>query len=348
MKLSFVVTTQGAMKTLSSSVEYAVMYASAWIFVSAPIVRVVLDERAAADHDVVADRARARARRPGRRRSRARRPSCPRRRSRRSRRSCPRRARAAAAPRASRSSAARASAACRRRRSSSTLHALAEHRPRVDDRGLGDLGVMRAPRRSEACSRSSALHDGEPVRAASRRSPSPSTRSRKCVHSSRSGSSFAILGLKMSPGARLPLAVGLRTAATAPSRRSSPCARAPCRRRRPSSRGPTTVIFRILCGSSHERCMCAILPGREAEVAEDDVLDARRSGTRCRAPTTSRRLLARAGRGSPRGRGRRATRARSRPVRITPRFWRFAVDAEHVAELAGVDELLQLAARPGW
>jgi hypothetical protein len=36
--LSFVVTTQGAMKTLSSSVEYAVMYASAWIFVSAPTV----------------------------------------------------------------------------------------------------------------------------------------------------------------------------------------------------------------------------------------------------------------------------------------------------------------------
>ena len=23
---------------------------------------------------------------------------------------------------------------------------------------------------------------------------------------------------------------------------------------------PTTVIFRILCGSSQERCMCAILP----------------------------------------------------------------------------------------
>ncbi len=38
MKLSFVVTTHGAMKTLSSSVEYAVMYASAWIFVSAPMV----------------------------------------------------------------------------------------------------------------------------------------------------------------------------------------------------------------------------------------------------------------------------------------------------------------------
>src|SRR6185312_15907691 len=38
MKLSFVVTTHGATKTWSSSVEYAVMYASAWIFVRAPIV----------------------------------------------------------------------------------------------------------------------------------------------------------------------------------------------------------------------------------------------------------------------------------------------------------------------
>ena len=38
MKLSLVVTTHGAMKTFSSSVEYAVMYASAWIFVSAPMV----------------------------------------------------------------------------------------------------------------------------------------------------------------------------------------------------------------------------------------------------------------------------------------------------------------------
>ena len=55
MKLSFVVTTHGAMKTFSSSVEYAVMYASAWIFVSAPDGRVVLDQRAAADDDVVAD-----------------------------------------------------------------------------------------------------------------------------------------------------------------------------------------------------------------------------------------------------------------------------------------------------
>src|SRR6185503_14339523 len=38
MKLSLVVTTQGAMKTWSSSVEYAVMYTSAWILVMAPMV----------------------------------------------------------------------------------------------------------------------------------------------------------------------------------------------------------------------------------------------------------------------------------------------------------------------
>ena len=37
MRLSLVVTTHGAMKTCSSSVEYAVMYASAWILVIAPI-----------------------------------------------------------------------------------------------------------------------------------------------------------------------------------------------------------------------------------------------------------------------------------------------------------------------
>src|SRR5262249_17386214 len=38
MKLSFVVTTHGAMNTSSSRVEYAVMYASAWMRVPAPTV----------------------------------------------------------------------------------------------------------------------------------------------------------------------------------------------------------------------------------------------------------------------------------------------------------------------
>src|SRR2546430_12311157 len=37
LPISLVVTTHGAMKTCSSSVEYAVMYASAWILVIAPI-----------------------------------------------------------------------------------------------------------------------------------------------------------------------------------------------------------------------------------------------------------------------------------------------------------------------
>src|SRR5919202_251481 len=31
---------------------------------------------------------------------------------------------------------------------------------------------------------------------------------------------------------------------------------------------PTTVIFRILCGSSHDRCMCAIFPDGKAKVEE--------------------------------------------------------------------------------
>ncbi len=38
MRLSFVVTTQGATNTWSSRIEYAVMYASAWILDIAPIV----------------------------------------------------------------------------------------------------------------------------------------------------------------------------------------------------------------------------------------------------------------------------------------------------------------------
>ena len=39
-------------------------------------------------------------------------------------------------------------------------------------------------------------------------------------------------------------------------------------------RAPTTVRRRSLWGSSQERCRCATIPGGEAQVAEDDVLDA--------------------------------------------------------------------------
>ena len=138
--------------------------------------------------------------------------------------------------------------------------ALAEHRARVDDRGLGDLPLTRAPRRAT------------PAAARARARP----RARRCAAAQR----VALAGdereevAALEPqrlvvrdlravdvaGARLPLAVGARSAATGPCRRSSPCARAPCRRRRPSSRCPTTVIRRILCGSSQDRCMCAIFP----------------------------------------------------------------------------------------
>ena len=36
---------------------------------------------------------------------------------------------------------------------------------------------------------------------------------------------------------------------------------------------PTTVKRRSLCGSSHDRCMCATRPDGKAQVAEHDVLD---------------------------------------------------------------------------
>src|SRR4051794_41963350 len=78
------------------------------------------------------------------------------------------------------------------------LAALPDHRPGVDDGGLGDLSPAGAAT-SEACSCPSALTTTRPSRAARRGSPSPATRSRKWLHSSRSGSSFGIFGLKMSP-----------------------------------------------------------------------------------------------------------------------------------------------------
>ena len=107
---------------------------------------------------------------------------------------------------------------------------------------------------------------------------------------------------------------------------------------------PTTVIFRILCGSSHERCMCATLPGREAEEAEDDVLDPllqvvdavrdRLHGLLAEQPEDHREVV-----------------DAERPERVLVRaddaeVLAVAVDAGDVAELAAVDELLHLL-QPG-
>ena len=104
---------------------------------------------------------------------------------------------------------------------------------------------------------------------------------------------------------------------------------------------PTTVIFRILCGSSHDRCMCATLP----------------DGKRRKQKTTSsmpgldevlavgddlRRLLAE----EPEDHGEVVDA--ERPERVLVRadhaeVLAVAVDAGNVAELARVDELLHLA-----
>ena len=191
MKLSFVVTTHGAMNTSSSSVEYAVMYASAWMRVPRADGRVVLDQRAAAEDAVVAERRRARGCTTGRRRCSARRSSSRRRRSRRSRRSCRRRSRAGGS--GSRFAVERG--AERRLLADDGVlehaHAVAEHRARVDGRGRVDLsGTERLRQHLERA------HDARAVardlrRGRRRRSIS----SRKCVHSSRSGSSVEIFGM---------------------------------------------------------------------------------------------------------------------------------------------------------
>ena len=312
-------------------------YASAWIFVQRADRRVVLDERAAADDDVVADRdALAHARLVAEDHARA-------------------DARPGEDDRAGRDDRAVADLRRRQRlplrrrprrerrlladdRVLEHLHALAEHRPRVDDRRRVDLSRHAAT----PSSRSSARTTRAPVDRDARAAVAVA------AHEARNALALELQRLVVRDlraedvaGARAPLAVGLATAATAPCRRPSPCARAPCRRRRPSSRVPTTVILPHLVRVEPREVHVRDLPRREAQVAEDDVLDAARqevASVRDRLDRAPRR----AGGGSPRGRGRRATRARSRSCRIDAEVLAVAVDAEDVSELAGVDELLQL------
>ena len=144
------------------------------------------------------------------------------------------------------------------------LAALAEHRARVDDRGRRDL--RRAGRLTQARPRATPGAARARARRRARRSASravarpprdeieevPALEPQRLV--------VRDLGAEDVAGARAPLAVASRTGCPAPSRRPSPCARAPCRRRRPSSRARRPSSCRILCGSSHDRCMCAMLP----------------------------------------------------------------------------------------
>ena len=181
MKLSFVVTTHGAMNTSSSSVEYAVMYASAWIFVSAPIVvsfSTSEPEPMTTSSPTTPLRTRAASPTITRSPSRAREHD---------------RAggddRAGADPsgrvaRGWRSSAARATAACRRRRGRGSAR-LAKHGALVDDGGVA-ISTPENARRFRGLSR---RHAGEralgcssvrttaiPSRATCCRSPSPHER----------------------------------------------------------------------------------------------------------------------------------------------------------------------------
>ena len=107
---------------------------------------------------------------------------------------------------------------------------------------------------------------------------------------------------------------------------------------------PTTVILRILCGSSHDRCRCADLPGGEAQVAEHDVLDAglqvalaaRRHLDRARSPSRYSTTEMSCDAEAPERVLVLADLAQVLPV---------AVHVEDLAELAGVDQLLQLRPR---
>ena len=192
------------------------------------------------------------------------------------------------------------------------LHALAEHRARVDDRGRVDVGYRCAIAERVACSISSARTTSGPVARPSAKSPAPcSTSSRKCVHSSRSGSSVEIFGLKMSP---------VRVC-------HSPYVSGALPRRLLVDRHLALQLHVV----EHDHLLAADdrdlphlvrveprevhvrdLPAREAQVAErrrPRRPGVRKSRSRARPPRPAPR---RAGRGSPTGRGRRATRARSR------------------------------------
>ena len=109
---------------------------------------------------------------------------------------------------------------------------------------------------------------------------------------------------------------------------------------------PTTVKRRSLCGSSHDRCRCASEPGREAQEAEDDVLDARahvglaaRRASRTAPPPASRSTH----RDVVRAEAPQRVLVGAQLAEVEP----VAVDVVDVAELAGVGDLLQLARRPG-
>ena len=285
------------------------MYASAWMRVPVADRRVVLDQRAAAEDAVVCQLdALADARLVADDAVRADRGAGEDDRAGRDDGALADRGPAEAA-RASRSSSRRASAACRRPRA----RARARRRRGSSPRGRPRLGEPQPPP-SDSVSISRARTTRAPSRATLPRSCCPSISSRKYAHSSRSGSAVEIFGMKMSPEWSSPpvparllvdrhLALGLHVVEDDHLLAADD--------------GHLAHLVRVEPREVHVRDLAA----REAEEAEDDVLRRRRGSTRFLARSRGRDPR-RAGRGSPTGRGRRATRVRSRSLRTMPRLTR--------------------------
>ncbi len=309
------------------------MYASAWMRVPSPTVvsfsiseprprmQFVAHRDALADARLVADdrvRADGRAREHDRARSRRR---------------CCRRSPPAAAGRASPSSSRRATAACRRPRSRARARLRRAPCPGRRSRSGGSQPL------SEFVSISSARTTRAPSVATRARSPLPAISSRKCVHSRRSGSSVAIFGNEDVARACLPLAVGLR----ALPRRLLVDGHLALELHvveddhlLAADDGQLPHLVRVEPREVHVRDLAR----REAEVAEDDVLDAGREEVAAVRHSDLGILVEQV-------EDHRQVVHAERPERVLVRaddaeVLPVAVDAEHVAELARVDQLLQL------
>ena len=332
------------MKTSSSSVEYAVTYASAWMRVPLPIVvsfstsaprpttTLSRDLDALADARLVADDAGGADPRAGED-DRAGRD-----------RPCRRRSRPAAAARASRSTSRRASAACRRPRSR------ARARPRRAPcpgrrRGRGSasapatLSYLAAPSSDVACSAVERADDARAVLGHLAPVALAADQPEELLAFEPQRLGGVDLRDVDVAGARLPLAVGLGPL----PRRLLVHGHLPLELHvveddhlLAADDGHLPHLVRVEPREVHVRD----LPAREAQVAEDDVLDALGRKSRPCATALVGLLVEQV-------EDHREVVHAERPERVLVRaddaeVLAVAVHAEHLAELARVDELLQL------
>ena len=146
--------------------------------------------------------------------------------------------------------------------------------------------------------------------------------------------------------ARDVLAVVAEVAGRSPCRRPSPCARAPCRRTSPSGCEPDDREAPLLVRVEPRQVHVRDPPGGKAQVAEDDVLDAV-AHERLAAREHLLRLLAVEQVQQHRDVVRAEAPERVLVLADLAEVEPVRVDVVDVAELAGVDDLLQLARRPG-